>query len=167
MTSYNAHLEYAVRRRSLHDPEKTATAILDRLTAYGAAVGFSPSDALSIRLTFTADSVEQASHTAMLVAGTALTESWVVDGGLDPAARRALQLLEVMTEAEFNAREGFAPVPELVSVTEAAEILGVARQRILQMIDEGKFSTATKVGSTTVIARSDVDAKRKSREGAP
>ncbi|GAA0640365.1 hypothetical protein [Bifidobacterium pullorum] len=32
---------------------------------------------------------------------------------------------------------GLAPIPPLVSVTEAAATLGVTRQRVLQMIHEG------------------------------
>jgi excisionase family DNA binding protein len=63
--------------------------------------------------------------------------------------------VDVMTEAEFDARQGAVPMPELVGVTEAAELLGVSRQRVLQMVDENKLA-GTKVGKSVVLAREQV-----------
>ncbi|WP_223691087.1 helix-turn-helix domain-containing protein [Leifsonia poae] len=65
--------------------------------------------------------------------------------------------ITVLTEAEWNAREGYTPMPDLVGVTDAAEILGVSRQRVLQLIDEHRL-TAEKVGKSMVLARSEVEA---------
>jgi excisionase family DNA binding protein len=66
--------------------------------------------------------------------------------------------IEAMPEDEFDARQPRdITIPELVTVAQAAELLGVTRQRVLQMIAEHKFTTATRVGEKTlVIAYADV-----------
>ena len=71
----------------------------------------------------------------------------------------------VMTEAEFDARQGWETVPELVSVSEAAQMLGVSRQRVLQRI-EAKTLPATRVGRDYVIARAAVSTKEYKAERA-
>lgn len=115
---------------------------------------------LSVRVTFAAENSDAAWRTAFDVVTAAVNRRSGVGSGTMP------DFVEVMTEKAWDAREGFVHVPDLVSVTEAAELLGVSRQRVLQMVEEGKFSTATKVGSTTVIARGDVEAKRKAHGDA-
>lgn len=65
---------------------------------------------------------------------------------------------EVMTEKEFNAREGFEDLPELVSVTEAGELLGVSRQAVLDRIRRGTLQ-ATKVGESYAIPRAQLGAR--------
>ncbi len=62
---------------------------------------------------------------------------------------------DVTTEAEYDLRAGFVPLPELVSVSEAAELLGVSRQRVLQRITERSLP-ATRVGRDWVIPRAAV-----------
>ncbi|MCW2751716.1 MAG: hypothetical protein JWR83_2826, partial [Aeromicrobium sp.] len=49
-------------------------------------------------------------------------------------------------------REGWEPVPDLVSVTEAAQLLGVTRQAVLDRINR-KTLPAEKVGREYVIPR--------------
>lgn len=61
--------------------------------------------------------------------------------------------IEVMRTAEWDRREGFEPMPELVSVTDAAGRLGVTRQAVLQRIEAGSLP-GTKVGKTWVIPAS-------------
>lgn len=46
---------------------------------------------------------------------------------------------EVMTEQGFDARQELVPMPVPVVATEAAEILGVSRQRVQQYADEGRL----------------------------
>jgi excisionase family DNA binding protein len=46
-------------------------------------------------------------------------------------------------------------IPRLVGVPEAAEILGVVRQRVWQMIEEGKLPVA-RVGQRTFVLREQV-----------
>jgi excisionase family DNA binding protein len=64
---------------------------------------------------------------------------------------------EVMTEDEFDVRQGWVAVPELVSVSEAAALLGVTRQRVQQRINEHTLP-ATRVGSGYVLPRAAVEA---------
>ena len=66
--------------------------------------------------------------------------------------------IEVMTTAEFDARVGFDDTGQILSVTEAAATLHVSRQRVLQMIAEGKLPRR-KVGSTFVIPAAAVTMK--------
>jgi excisionase family DNA binding protein len=141
-TIYTAHIEL----RETVTPAR-AIALHDRLADYHASVGTSPRGWLSFQISLPAESLSQAITTALAVIAAAVP-------GVE-----ALHA-DVMTEAEFDALNGFVPVPELLSTQEAADELGVTRQRIGQMVREGKFPTATQVGGTTVIAKSDVDAKK-------
>lgn len=92
-----------------------------------------------------ADTLLQAVSTAMAV--------------IEQAGDAGVVALEVMSTAEFDARLGFAPVPDLVSVSEAAELLAVTRQRILQMLAERKLS-GTRIGKSNVIPRTAVSRSR-------
>lgn len=67
--------------------------------------------------------------------------------------------IDALTEQEFDVRQGWAPVPDLVSVAEAAELLGVTKQRVQQRINDHTLP-ATRVGSTYVLPRSAVEAAR-------
>ena len=143
MTMYHAHLELDVKNVT----EDLAEAVLDHLPDYHATVGQSPRRHLSVRITFPAETLLQAVTTAVSVIETA-------------AGARTIYS-EVMTEVEFDGRQGFTHVPELVGATEAAQILGKSRMRVNQMIEEGKFSTALRVGKTWAIARDEVEAMTK------
>lgn len=142
MNIFSAHIELRDRDVS----EQRCVALVDKLHDYHAAVGASPRGWLSFQISVPGESFSQATTTALAVAAAAVPGVEVIHA-------------DIMTEAEFDALNGFVPVPELVSVTEAAEMRGVSRQAILQMIDEGRLPSATKVGKTIVIARSDVEAK--------
>lgn len=48
--------------------------------------------------------------------------------------------------------KGWEPTPELVSVAEAAELLGISRQRVLQKINAHQLP-ATRVGRDYAIPR--------------
>lgn len=74
---------------------------------------------------------------------------------VEAAFRAEAIACEALTESEFDIRQGWASVPDLVSVSQAAELLGVSRQRVLQRINE-KNSPATQVGRDYVIPRSAV-----------
>jgi excisionase family DNA binding protein len=110
------------------------------------AVGISPRGYLSARVTIPAVGLVQ----AVMVAVATVQQ----DAGAEAIA------VEAMTEKEFDAREGFVPIPELLSVQEAADVLGKSRQRILQMINNHEFPSAQQVGNAWVIAHEDVEAKR-------
>ncbi len=70
--------------------------------------------------------------------------------------------VEVITTEEFDARQGWdSTTTDLISVREAAELLGVSRQRVLQRIAD-KSLPAEKVGRDYGIPRSAVEARAKS-----
>lgn len=155
MTHYAVHLEFTIRQDALRDPQGALENIVEHLATYNASVGFTPRGWLSIRMTFPAASVEQAATTARAIAAEPVA-------ALDAGA--TIVRLEAMTEAEFDAREGFVHVPDLLSLPEAADILHVSAQRVRQMVDEGKFATARRVGERTwVLARSEVEARAAAR----
>lgn len=111
--------------------------LLEVLGPFHAAIGMSPRGWLGFRLTVPAEGLRQAA-----LAATALVQA--AHPGLTPLA------LEVMPEDEWDLRQGFVPVPELIGASEAAAMLGVTRQRVVQMVDEGKLP-GTVIGRSTVI----------------
>lgn len=138
---YNAHIEIDERNFT---PDR-AVSVMEKLVTYHCAPGTSRRGRLELRLTLPAENIEQATSTAVAVA--------------EHATGNKVVRLDIMPESEFEAIQGYQPIPELMSVTEAAEALGMTRQRILQMIAEHKFPSATKIGSTIVLAQTDVEAK--------
>jgi excisionase family DNA binding protein len=55
---------------------------------------------------------------------------------------------------------------EYISVSEAAEILGISRQRVLQLIEAGRLE-ARKVGNSYIIARSALQTVEDRKPGRP
>jgi excisionase family DNA binding protein len=53
-----------------------------------------------------------------------------------------------------------------VSTSEAAEILGISRQRVLQLIQQGSLK-ATKLASVYLIKKSDLSAMKERKPGRP
>ena len=51
----------------------------------------------------------------------------------------------------------------LISVTDSAEVLALSRQRVLQMIDEGKLP-AKKIGKTWILDRESLEKYRCNKE---
>lgn len=131
MKMYNAHVEVDTHKL---DVDQAMTA----LEAFHPAVASSERAYASARISLPGESLAQATAMALAVVGAAL--------GAEPIAA------EVMLEAEFLAREGWESVPDLVSVSEAAELLGVSRQAVLQRIAAHSLP-ATKVGREYVIPR--------------
>lgn len=112
----------------------------------------SPHGYRTVRLTVAAADVAQASFTAALI----------VTNGLSMALADIVSL-EAMSEADADLRGGATSVPELVGVTEAAEILGVSAQRVRQMIDEHKLA-AHRIGDRAfALVRSEVEARAASK----
>lgn len=62
----------------------------------------------------------------------------------------ALVALRAVSSEDFEREADTAPLPALSSVSEAAEALDVSRQRVLQLVTEGKLP-ATKIGTTWAI----------------
>jgi hypothetical protein len=116
--------------------EERATELLEFFDGYHPAVSAGYRNRPSVTITLPAENLRQALTTAV-----ALVE----------AAGGSPVYVEVMTTDEFDVRAGFVPVPKLTSASDAGEYLGVSRVRVNQMIDEGRFPSAQKVGNTYVI----------------
>jgi excisionase family DNA binding protein len=131
MTDYNARLEF-------HTCKDVDELLIDRLADYHSATGRSPRGWVEVTITVPAESLRQAVSTALAVA--------------EGAQVAPVLGVEVLPTAEFDARNGLAPMPELVSVTEAADLLGVSRQAVLQRLESGSLA-GQKVGNTWIVQR--------------
>lgn len=138
MDMWAVHVEVRLRRQLA--PE-AVDRLMDALGPFHGALGTSPRGWVSAQLTVPAQGLVQAFLTAHSLAATHLG---------DPVS------LEVMPEDEWDARQVFVPMPELVGATEAAAMIGVSRQRVIQMVEEGKLPGRV-VGRSTVIPRQSVE----------
>lgn len=139
VTPYAVHVELA--RRDLTPDD--ADLLIDELADWHAAIGTSPRGWADVQMTVPAESLDGAIRAALALARQMFDAEPIT--------------VSAMTEAEFTERLGAPSVmPDLVGVTDAAEILEVTRQRVLQMIDEGKFSS-TRVGNSIAIPRLEVE----------
>lgn len=121
-------------------------AVMEALVDVHPTVTSGPAQTAVIVVTVPADSLRQAvSTTLSLVAGSLPTVAAVG--------------VSAVPEHVRDVREGWAPVPELLSTTEAARVLGVSRQRVGQMIHEGVLP-AEKVGPTYAVPKDAVIARR-------
>jgi len=88
----------------------------------------------AVTISFPADSGKQA-----IAIATAVAEKFGEVTGL-----------KVLTSEEFDRQEGFTHIPDLVSVTQAAQIMGITRSAVIQRIETGSVY-AVKVGNAWVI----------------
>lgn len=142
MEMYSAHVELARKRISPDVAEK----IHDELDGYHPAVGHSPRGWVDAQISLPAEHLAQATQTAVAVVEAAARAAGVTASAV---------AVEVMTEAEFNVRQGHAGPSgyweerrseafaraggRVVGSTEAAEFLGVTRQRVMQWVNEGRL----------------------------
>jgi excisionase family DNA binding protein len=119
--------------------------IHDELEAFSPALGNSIRGFRSATVSAPGETLRQAIASAVAVVEAAFGASAIV--------------VEAMIETEFDIRQGWERVPDLVSITEAAELLGVSRQRVLQRINE-KTLPGTKVGRDYLIPRAAVTTKQ-------
>lgn len=147
MTDYNARVELDSR-----DFDEAAVDVLvDLVEPYAGTVARTVHGGrVELILTMPADNLRQATITAMSVV---------------LATGHQVYALEVLPTDEFHRRIDATPVPELLSAPEAAELLGVSRQRALQLAQGGKLD-AVKVSDTWVIPRRAVDARAEHRRRA-
>lgn len=110
--------------------------LLGALEPWHPSLGATDHHTTSVTLTLPAEGLTQAAATGVAIAG--------VHG--------SVLAVSAVTERVRDQREGWAPVPDLVSASQAAELLGVTRQRVQQMIAAGTLP-ATRVGRDYVIAR--------------
>jgi excisionase family DNA binding protein len=144
-TPYNARAETTT-------PLEPAAAerLLYALAGYHPAVGRSVFARTEVTITLPADTLAQATTTALAI----LTVNF---------APADLLSIEVLTTADFDRRLGVEPIPELVSVTQAAEELGVTRQAVLQRIESGSLP-ATRIGTSWAIPQASLDSIRRTAE---
>jgi excisionase family DNA binding protein len=142
MTRYNARIEYATR-------EPVDDHLIHALIDYHPATGRSPRGWAEVTITLPSESLRQATVTALALAEAALA--------VDVLA------LEVLPTDEFDARLGLTPLPEIVSVTEAAEKLGVSRSAVLKRLESGSLP-GQKAGSTWVVRADAVLTPKERRE---
>ena len=64
----------------------------------------------------------------------------------------------VLATAEFDRRADDVDRPDLVGATEAAEIIGISRQRVQQMADTGALPARKVGGKSLVFPRATVEA---------
>lgn len=97
-----------------------------------------------------------ANHVVVTITLPAASLAQAVATGLDVVGQLATPLtVEAMPQKMRDMELGGTPVPEMMSVAEAADALGVSQQTVLQMIDEGKIP-GTRVGRTYSVPRSAV-----------
>jgi excisionase family DNA binding protein len=142
---YNATVELKTR---VKHSESAADLLVDRLKDFHAAAGASPFGRLEVTITLVAESMQQAAATALAL--------------VDQASDRPILTLEIMPTTEYDRRVGVAELPELVSVREAADILGITRQRVLQLVD-AELLPASRVGNAVVMQRQVVEERAASR----
>lgn len=117
--------------------------LMESISDYHGIVSQHPRGWITLRVTVPAETIPQAARTATLLA--------------EDATHATAIRCDVMLEEEFDHRNGFDTAPELISVTEAAQALGVSRQAILKQIDSNKWKTATRVGKDWALSRSELE----------
>lgn len=114
--------------------------VADLLAQHHAAFAVAPSGRVTAIVSFPAENVAQAAMT-----GVALVEA---------ATGHPAVSVEALSSDEHDKRQGVEPLPDLVGVSEAAEILGgVSRQAVLDRINRGTLP-AQRVGREYAIPRS-------------
>jgi excisionase family DNA binding protein len=140
-TEYNATITLD-RRLPATGADPWTDDVVDALAGFSPVVGRDPNGQASLTFTIPATDLRAAVTTALALAAD--------------ATHTELVGLEVITAAEFDRRNGLEPLPALVSVTEAAQLLGVTRQAILQRLDAGTLP-GERVGNAWVLQRTAVE----------
>ena len=142
MEYWNAIFEY----EHVYADDGVDEDILDVFIDWHPAVGRSLEGRIEATLSIPADNLKQAVRTAMVL---------ISEGDSLPEVCQ----VNVLRANEYDRRNGLAPIPSLLSVSEAAAILNVSRQRVLQLIHDGKIH-GTRVGNGWALYRAEVDNMR-------
>lgn len=139
MAEYAVHITTTARVDP--DDDDVWDALIEQLEPYAAAFGTTGSagDRLDAQMTVEADSLHAAGQSGSAAVLAALSELGI---DADTVA------VEVQTAAEF-ARQFERPrrADDLIPTSEAAELLGVSRQRVLQLAKTPEFPPAVRLGS--------------------
>lgn len=130
-TNYNATI--TTRRLTETDIDR----YIEELNTYHVAVSNPRANEGQIILTIPANTLTQAIQTTQAIASNA---------GI------TIDALTIETTERFDTLANEIPMPKLISVTEAAQLLKVSRQAILQRITAHTIP-ATKIGDTWAIPR--------------
>lgn len=148
--------------------EATDSALRDRLAGHSPAIGAGHlrgalvEERISVQLSVEASTLHAAQERAYREVNRALSE-------LFDAPR--IVRMETLTEEDFAAEDGY--LPELVGASEVAEMLGVTRQRVHQVVqDHRDFPAAQRTASGAVWEKEAVeqwarDWKPKRKPGRP
>lgn len=145
---YNATVLFDRRLPVAGDDEWTDR-VIDHLVGFGPVVSRLATGRAELIITLPADDLRTAIATALALARDAT--------GDEPVG------IEVVTTAEFDRRNSQAPVPELLSVTQVAETLGVTRQAVLQRIESGSLP-AQRVGKGWAVSAALVEREIAARQ---
>lgn len=114
---------------------------VDALVGYHPGISPGPRGQLDVVISLPAETLRQAINTSLAVLEQAVGQ---------------VTTIEVMTTDDYDARQGLAPMPELLSVTETAHTLGISRQAVLQRLESGSLH-GSKVGNAWAIQRASID----------
>ncbi len=76
---------------------------------------------------------------------------------------RAIHAAVAMPSWDYRKRADDLPLPALLTVNQAAVVLGSGRQRVRQLIDDGQLP-AVKIGRDWILREVDVEARRERRD---
>lgn len=128
--------------------------VMDTLADFHVAVGDASGGGSEVTLTVPAEGVDQAVRIALsLVRGLASVIG-----------------VTALPEEVRDAREGWVPMPDLVDVATAADMLDMTPQWVRQLINDGSLQATNAGPRTTVVPRSAVEAlaaERAAKNSAP
>lgn len=128
--------QYVLEVETSERDDDVADTWIDALAPWHGSVSTGPTGTFVITVSVPAENLAQACATGLAVVSRLAA----------PAA------VTVLPQSWRDEREGWSRVPELVSVAEAADLLGVSRQRVLRMVHRGR-QPATRVGTVYGIPR--------------
>ena len=108
-------------------------AIMDAIAPYHGVLTTNPTGH-TITITYPADSATQATATGIAIAERLGT----------------ITAIDVLPTTEYDRRNGLIPIPDLISVEEAARELGISRQAVVKRIRTGSLQ-ALRVGRAWII----------------
>lgn len=161
-TMYSAHVELERQRVS----EDQIDSLMRALQTFHGAVGKSPRGWVDAQISVPAENLTQAAAIAV-----ATVEAAARGAGMTAEALA----IEVMTESEWNVREGWEDDemdvldealagPSVIGSEETAKILGVSRQRVMQLVNEGQLQSVPIGARARGFIRGDVVALARDRE---
>lgn len=147
MQDFNAIGEYRVELT-----DELAGEWIDALAGYSPAISRTPRNLTEVVITYPAKDIGQA-----IVTG---------HGVLNTRIKTELFMLEVLPTDEFDRRAADVGMPSMVTTVEAAEIIGITRQRVLQLVESGAIPSERVGDRTLVLPRVTVESiARARREG--